>query len=91
MQINWVVRAKNPVFWVQVILAVLTPILTYAGLTATDLTSWATLGNLLLDAVKNPYVLSLVVVSVWNAVNDPTTEGVGDSERALSYTAPSGK
>lgn len=36
----------------------------------------------------NPYVLSLVVVSVWNTLNDPTTKGLGDSARAKSYTAP---
>ena len=36
----------------------------------------------------NPYVLSLVAVSVWNTLNDPTTKGLGDSARAKSYTAP---
>lgn len=86
--INWKVRAKNPVWWAQMVLAILTPILAYAGLTAQDMTSWAALGNLLLDAVRNPYVLGLVVVSVWNAVNDPTTSGVSDSSQALTYTKP---
>lgn len=86
--INWKVRAKNPVWWAQMVLAILTPILAYAGLTAQDMTSWAALGNLLLDAVRNPYVLGLVVVSVWNAVNDPTTSGVSDSSQALTYNRP---
>lgn len=86
--INWKVRAKNPVWWAQMILAILTPILAYAGLTAQDMTSWAALGNLLLDAVRNPYVLGLVVVSVWNAVNDPTTTGISDSTQALTYNKP---
>lgn len=40
------------------------------------------------DEAPNPYVLSLVVVSVWNTLNDPTTKGLGDSARAKSYTAP---
>lgn len=88
MKINWKVRVKNPVWWVQIALSVLTPVLAYAGLTASDLTSWAALGNLLLGAVSNPYVLGLVVVSVWNAVNDPTTHGVCDSSQALEYEAP---
>ncbi|WP_419491648.1 phage holin [Agathobaculum sp.] len=26
---------------------------------------------------------------MWNAVNDPTTKGVADSERARSYDTPS--
>ena len=85
---NWKVRFKNPVFWAQIVLAVLTPILAYAGLAFEDMTSWPALGKLLLDAISNPYVLALVVVSVWNAVNDPTTAGVTDSEQAPTYTEP---
>lgn len=87
-KINLKVRFKNPVFIAQLVLAILTPILAYAGLTAQDLTTWGALGKLLVDAVSNPYVLSLVVVSVWNAVNDPTTHGVADSEAALTYKLP---
>lgn len=85
---NLKVRFKNPIFWVQITLAVLTPILAYAGLTAEDLTTWPALGNLLLGAISNPYVLGLVAVSVWNALNDPTTAGVTDSAQALTYTEP---
>lgn len=72
MKTNWEARLKNPVFWVQIILAIMAPILTYAGLTYADITSWPTLGNLLFDAIMNPYVLGMVVVSVWNAISDPT-------------------
>lgn len=82
---NWKIRIKNPVWWVQMILAILTPILAYAGLSAQDLTTWNTLGTLILDALKNPYVLSLVAVSVWNACNDPTSSGVTDSTLVKSY------
>ena len=85
--INWKIRFKNPVFYIQIILAVLTPILAYMGITAEALTSWPYLWSVLVDAVKNPYVLALVAVSVWNAVNDPTTSGVSDSARALKYTS----
>ena len=85
---NWKVRFKNPLFIAQMILAVLTPILAYAGLTVKDLTTWQALGDLLKGALSNPYVLGLVVVSVFNAVTDPTTSGVKDSEQALTYTKP---
>lgn len=85
---NWKVRFKNPLFIAQMILAVLTPILAYAGLTVKDLTTWQALGDLLMGALSNPYVLGLVVVSVFNAVTDPTTSGVKDSEQALTYTQP---
>ena len=85
---NWKVRFKNPLFISQMILAVLTPILAYAGLTVKDLTTWKALGDLLIGALSNPYVLGLVVVSLFNAVTDPTTSGVKDSEQALTYTKP---
>lgn len=80
--INLKVRFKNPVFIAQLVLAILTPILAYAGLTTQDLTTWRALGDLLVGAISNPYVLGLVIVSVWNAVNDPTTKGVKDSDKA---------
>lgn len=85
---NWKVRFKNPLFIAQMILAVLTPILAYAGLTVKDLTTWQALGDLLIGALSNPYVLGLVVISVFNAVTDPTTSGIKDSEQALTYTKP---
>ena len=88
--INWKVRFKNPVFLAQLALSVMTPILAYAGLTLADLTSWSAVGQILVDAVSNPYVLGMVTVSVWNALNDPTTAGVKDSEQAMTYNSPKG-
>lgn len=88
MKINWTVRLKNPIWWVQIVLAMFTPILAYAGITAADVTTWKALGDLLLGAISNPYVLSLVVVAAWNAINDPTTAGGSDSAQALSYKTP---
>ena len=88
MKINFKVRFKNPIFIAQLVLAIFTPILAYAGLTAQDLTSWKALFELVIEAVSNPYVLGLVVVSVWNALNDPTTSGVNDSTNALTYKTP---
>lgn len=85
---NFKVRFKNPVFIVQLILAILTPILAYAGLTFQDLTSWAVLGKILLEAFQNPYVLGLIITSIWNALNDPTTAGITDSKLAMTYDKP---
>ncbi len=89
MKINLKVRFKNPMFYAQIILSVLTPILTYLGLTATDLSTWSILGEVLLQAISNPYVLSLVALNVYNTLVDPTTKGFGDSEQALTYDTPS--
>lgn len=86
--INWKIRFKNPVFIAQLVLSILTPILTYMGLTVQDMTSWAVLGNTLLGAISNPYVLGLIIVSIWNALNDPTTTGISDSSKAMTYDSP---
>lgn len=88
MKLNILVRLKNPWFWIQIILTIATTILGYFGLTGADITSWPLLGNTLLAAISNPYVCAIVIFSVWNAINDPTTAGLGDSTQALTYEAP---
>lgn len=89
MKINWRVRAKNPVFWANLAAAVILPILAYMGLNWNDMTSWQALGNVLFQAVQNPVIVVSVVVSIWNLINDPTTKGLSDSEKALTYEKPS--
>ena len=88
MKINWKVRIKNPVFWVQIVVAVILPVLAYFGLSWEDMTTWGAIGQVLLDAVKNPVVIVSVVVSVFNTITDPTTKGLSDSTRALDYDKP---
>lgn len=88
MKINWKVRFKNPMFLAQLVLSIFTPILTYFGLAETDLTSWAKVGDVLLQAISNPYVVGLTIVSVYNSLVDPTTKGFKDSEQALTYEEP---
>lgn len=84
MKINWKVRFKNHLFVAQLGMSILVPILAYAGLTVQDLTTWKALGDLLLGAFSNPYVLGLVAISVYNAVLDPTTRGLNDSLNVLN-------
>lgn len=88
MGINWKIRLKNPVFYVQLILSVIMPVLAYMGLTLQDLTTWSAVWNVLAQAVSNPYVLGMVIVSVYNAVIDPTTTGITDSRKAMEYFKP---
>lgn len=88
MKINWKVRFKNPMFYVQLFISVFTPILAYLGLTAADVTTWTKFGEILFEAISNPYVLSLVLVSVYNSLVDPTTKGISDSKQALTYDKP---
>lgn len=88
MKINWKVRFNNPQVYFQLFLSIFMPILAYMGLTLQDLTTWYVFGDVLLKAVSNPYVLGMVIVSVYNTIVDPTTKGFSDSKRALSYNNP---
>lgn len=88
MNINWKIRIKNVSFWISICISVFTPILAYMGLTAADITTWSTLGDMLLSAVSNPYILLMIAVSVYNTVIDPTSTGITDSTRALQYNSP---
>lgn len=88
MQINIKVRVKNPVFWAQIAVAIISPILVGLGVQWEDMTSWATLGDALYRAVLNPVIVVSVIVSVWTAITDPTTSGLSDSSQAMTYTTP---
>ena len=85
---NFKVRANNIAFWANVVMAVVAPVLAYFGLTLADLTTWAKVWEVTVQAVSNPYVLILAGVGIWNALIDPTTVGWGDSERAMGYEKP---
>lgn len=88
MKINWKVRVKNPLFWAEIAAAILLPILAYLGLSWQDMTSWAALGDVFMKAVQNPVIIVATIVSVWNAITDPTTKGLSDSEQAMTYNKP---
>lgn len=89
-KINWKVRfnKENVLFIAQVIISVVIPILTYFGLQASDLTTWTKVWETFIQAVSNPYVVVMALVSLFNAITDPTTKGIKDSTSALSYTKP---
>lgn len=80
MKIDWKKRFKNPLFIAQLGLSMFAPILAYYGLTAQDLTTWKSVGDLIVNAISNPYVVGTIVVSVWNAINNPLSKGFGDQE-----------
>lgn len=87
---NLRVRVKNWSFWLSVALAIIAPIGAYYGITGADMTTWATVWNVIKSAISNPYVLVMVAISVYNTLVDPTTSGVTDSARAMTYTTPGG-
>lgn len=88
MKINLKVRFKNPAFLFNLALSIATPILAYYGLAFRDMTTWNGVGDLIFKALGNPYVVGLIAVSIWNAINDPTVKGLSDSANAMTYTEP---
>lgn len=90
-KINWKTRIKHPAFWIGIASVIATPILAYHGAKPEDVTTWQSVGDMLVNTVKNPYLLCCVgtaVLSFLGVNTDPTTKGLSDSKQALEYDAP---
>ena len=83
--VNIPVRLKNPWFWVGVISIAIASI----GLDPTTMTTWGAVWAAALAVLHNPVQLVTVVLAVLAVFVDPTTAGLSDSARALSYKSPS--
>jgi len=81
--INWKVRIKNKAFWVAIIPALALVAQAVAALFGYTLDLSTLTGKIL--AVVDAVFAVLVILGI---VNDPTTAGVGDSERAKGYEEP---
>lgn len=81
--INWKVRIKNKQFWLAIIPAVLLLVQTVAALFGITL-NLTELGEKLLAVVNAVFV----VLAILGIVTDHTTDGIGDSAQALTYTEP---
>ena len=84
MMINIPVRMRNPWFWV----GLTGVIMTAMGVNPNMFTTWDAVIEAVVDLVSNPYMLSSVVLAVIGVFIDPTTAGVGDSKRAMTYAKP---
>lgn len=83
MSINWKVRIRNKSFWLALIPAVLLLVQVCA----------APFGYAWDFGVLSAQLAAIVnalfaVLAILGIVADPTTEGMGDSEQALSYEKP---
>ena len=83
MKINWIVRLKNKSFWLAIIPAVLLLIQAVAAVVGFQL-DFGYISEKLITVVNAVFV----VLSILGIVVDPTTDGIGDSTRALTYTTP---
>ena len=81
MKINWTVRFKNKVWLTSFVSFVVATL--YQLLAMFDVAPIVTQGEVMQIVAAVLQLLSLLGVIV-----DPTTKGMGDSERALKYTEP---
>ena len=84
MNVNWKVRFSNPNFWLTFFPALFLLVQVCAAPFGYD---WD-------FAVLNQQAAAIVnavfgVLAILGVVNDPTTAGVNDSARAMTYTEPS--
>lgn len=81
--INWKVRIKNKQFWISLIPALAILVQAVAAVFGYTLNLEELVGKIL--AVVSAVFAVLAILGV---VVDPTTAGVGDSARAMSYDEP---
>lgn len=81
MKVNWLIRAKNKTFWLSLIPALLLLIQVVGAVFGFEI-SLDDLGAKLLEVVNALFA----VLTILGVIVDPTTIGVGDSERAMGYT-----
>ena len=81
--INWKIRIRNKAFWIAVIPAIALVIQAAAAVFGYTVDLTTVVGKL--QAVVNAVFALLVILGI---VMDPTTAGIGDSERALGYEVP---
>ena len=81
--INWTVRLKNKAFWISFIPAVLLLVQVVAAVFGFQLELGA-LGDKLLAVVNAAFG----VLTILGVVTDPTTIGISDSTKAMSYDTP---
>ena len=81
--INWKIRFKNKAFWLAIIPALALVAQAVAALFGYTIDLTTMVGKL--QALVNAIFAELVILGI---VVDPTTAGVGDSNRAMGYAEP---
>ena len=81
MKINWKVRIKQPAFWIATIPVMITfvySLLAFAGFTP----------SITEDIAQNLFITVVALLAQFGIIVDPTTKGVNDSDRAMTYDKP---
>lgn len=86
MGINWKVRIKNKAFWLTMIPAVLLLVQQIAGLFGLSM-DLSNIQNKLVAIIGTVFS----ILAILGIIVDPTTNGLTDSNQALTYTEPKEK
>lgn len=81
MKINWKVRLQHKQFWVSLIALLFVLANQIAGIFNVDITVYN-------DQITNISETVLSILGLFGIIVDPTTKGVSDSQRALTYQKP---
>ena len=82
MKINWKIRLKSKMFWMSLLSAVLLFLQSCLALFGVNFDT-SEIGDSLTVIINALFTL----LAVLGVVNDPTTVGLSDSSRALSYVS----
>ena len=83
MMINWKVRILNKTFWLTLVPALALLLQTFLSVFGVKIELGETINKLLVFI--NALFGVLVIVGI---VNDPTSSGISDSSRAMTYERP---
>ncbi len=81
MKINLKVRMKNPLFWLTIIPAV-------SAFSYALMGCFGIVPSISEEVFVNALTAIVTALTTLGVLVDPTTNGVNDSERAMSYTEP---
>lgn len=81
MKVNWKERVRSGSFWMGIISAVVAAVFTIIPMCGVELSITA-------EQVMQAATLLLMIPVALGVISDPTTKGLSDSARALTYDKP---
>ena len=81
MKINWKIRLKQPAFWIATIPVVISFVYSVLALAGA-------VPSITEESIQNVFITIVAVLAQFGITVDPTTKGIGDSDRAMKYDKP---
>ena len=75
-------RIKNPWFWVGLVGIFLTAI----GVDPSTMTTWAAVGDTLMNVVQNPFMLVTAAMAIVGVFTDTSSPGIKDQTASITET-----